>query len=814
MQILLILCIQSLATKGLRLNGQPKVVSTEWSEGLYKLQRFQELKTERLQEFQTWSAEYTTGVKKAKLNTWHDLVRAHREHMKSVLDPDEMSSNLTMALQNFAAAAVATAGGSFYTLLTSVFLTPVLQSEKDHSVEVLASLAANVANPMFKEIHVLLENSKSTKDSSTPSVAAALKADPCLELKMALATLDFHSNEFDKKLVCSHVTSIPFYSDFVKYANDKLQRRLVSIANGDIVFDLSLGKVNQDFLENGKKVVVLSVKPAPYVKLHQGKNLYAGCKPVNRCNHGFIDHWLHSGNSWDVYLFQSPLPPMDLSHVEHPMNLPGAENSFAYTLNVRGGLRLENDCKNVHAFHWHCAAKTHGNWAEYMHIPPERLGNIMPAAIQAKPWYQNESFFSTKNQNLEVIEEVEADLLCKTGTRIKLQDQKSLFLFQKGDVTTYLCCPEENSACEQDWLGKLRNNPNYMDAKSAFCHSPEDVTCLVYTGDKESKALMQCPTASSEFGDKERDECNTLFGRFWPFAGDATLPIGGGMPEVRESDDVKYHRGDHLLQFVQGREGSTSLLNTLREQKDYLGFYTSGECMAPDPTDKREVKVRHDWRTACKTHYPDLAYNFLEQVPANKTTWLITVVRNGLHRGISEFFMTWYNWIWPTRPHVQAPRLDYENFQKVTKDELMDYYEDFIWGQKDWFQSFLTPMIGFDVKTVKEPLRKDGYVLRQLRYANGKNINLLVLRFDAVEQWSIILKKFFPRFPSTPFKHSTTQPHDEFRHHQNDFKKTLCEDNHLPTQMVELRKYENMEFYEDTEALAFVDKLKTYCGSD
>jgi len=289
------------------------------------------------------------------------------------------------------------------------------------------------------------------------------------------------------------------------------------------------------------------------------------------------------------------------------------------------------------------------------------------------------------------------------------------------------------------------------------------------------------------------------------------LPISGGMPEVSEISHAKFERGDHLLHFAQGREGSTSLITALRKKHDELGFYLSGECTDGDPANERDVLYHRDWRIGCKTHFPDLAYDFLDQVPVNKTTWLITVVRNGMHQGVSEFFMTWYDRIWPGRNWTVAPRLDYDNFLKLSNDDLMDYYTEFSGVNTDWFQRFLTPLIGFDAKTMKEPLHQDGYAFQQLRYGNGKTINLLMLRFEAVTQWPVIMNKFFP-LETTAFPHEVATTQDGWRAHQDNFKKFLCEGNKLPTTLEECMKFQNMEFYNDAEILGFVDELKTSCS--
>jgi hypothetical protein len=409
-------------------------------------------------------------------------------------------------------------------------------------------------------------------------------------------------------------------------------------------------------------------------------------------------------------------------------------------------------------------------------------------------------------------DEVETQLLCREGAPVKLQDPRSLFLFNKGDLTTYLCCPKEHSECEQDWLEKLRKNPSHMDANSALCHSPDDVTCIVYTGDTKGKALVKCPPYPvTEFGTQQRHECNLMLGRWWPFPLNATLPINGGMPEVSEVKHAKYNRGDHLLHFVQDNEESTSLVQALRKEHGNLGFFISGECNDGDPANQKDGFYHRDWRTGCKTYYPDLAYNFLDQVPVNKTTWLITIVRNGLHQGISEFFMTWHRRLWPTRKGAGGPLLDYENFLKLTNEDLMDYYQEFVGVHNDWFQRFLTPLIGFDARTMKEPLQQDGYAFQQLRYGNGKTINLLILRFEAVAQWPVIMNKFFPLKPTAYPRQAATEQ-DGWRAHQDSFKKVLCEGNHLPTTMEESMKYQNMEFYNDTEVFGFVEELKTYCS--
>jgi hypothetical protein len=76
MHVLAVLCSQRLGTTGLILNGETQQEPRKGFEGV-----------------STWSVEHTSGVEKANLVTLHDSVRDHQEHMKPVLDPDDMLSN-------------------------------------------------------------------------------------------------------------------------------------------------------------------------------------------------------------------------------------------------------------------------------------------------------------------------------------------------------------------------------------------------------------------------------------------------------------------------------------------------------------------------------------------------------------------------------------------------------------------------------------------------------------------------------------------------------------------------------------------------
>ena len=230
------------------------------------------------------------------------------------------------------------------TLLVSAF---VPTKANFHHLEIDEVLCANLANPSFAEVHVLLQGST------------------CRNFRRKFG--------FPNKMVCVEVQAQPHYWDFFHYASEKLASRVVVLANGDILFDTSLQRLKHNEM-NGSFAFVLSTDSARANSLYE--HLYGvPCDTWSHCSKDGVQQ-----HSWDAFIFRSPLPwPVNSASYTHQqikrllnvvMNTPGAENRAAFGMQLMG-LRILNPCDHLHALHWHCGPLTHHKTGSpRVYVPP------------------------------------------------------------------------------------------------------------------------------------------------------------------------------------------------------------------------------------------------------------------------------------------------------------------------------------------------------------------------------------------------------------------------------------------------------------
>jgi len=181
------------------------------------------------------------------------------------------------------------------------------------------------------------------------------------------------------KVKCVPVEVQPTYTAFFQYANEHMQGRIVLLSNTDVAFDSTLSLVRRGILAAGRIGFVLSVQSPP----HRGqyREVFGSeCDVPNRCL--YKSGMFGDGMSFDAYIFHSPLlgrKKVDWRHIDHVMNLYGAENRAAFELEVHAGVNLSNPCRHVHAFHWHCkGGKMHGERRITIRGNRENLGKVVP----------------------------------------------------------------------------------------------------------------------------------------------------------------------------------------------------------------------------------------------------------------------------------------------------------------------------------------------------------------------------------------------------------------------------------------------------
>jgi len=757
---------------------------------------------------------------------YHDLSQKHASYLKDQMQARSMSNMSSNA-------------NSTFTLLTTLYLTRISQ----HTAECIAAIVTNLGVPQIGAMHILLEADPDEcfTDSNDTAPPESSPQSSCAPLLAAFVRFGFVTNNTDK-LICVPVHGNPTYAEFTRYMNEQLNGKLVMLTNSDVVFDATLADVNVDVLIGGKKVHVLSVKPPPYLNpiTHQT------CLTSNRCNLGFADGWNGTGNSWDTYILVPPLPEMDLSNVEHPMNLIGAENSYAYTLHLLGEVELVNMCRDINAFHWHCAKKTHGDWTEYP-VAPRRYGNLMPSA--------------TGNAD------------CSGGMLMTPNDTRILSMYKIAKVTTKLCCEGDIVSCEQAWYAKRYPAGKVGNRSLVLCEDSAETGCAAWLGDLRASTTVTCPPLDIvNFTDEYRAVCNWEFGPLWAFSpgsefptlvgvvdGTEAMPLTTDAPQVElfgtdppntMSDGIPmvlpvplwisntteriegrfrpcgelngshgtivagpggtnaagepvYKCGDRLLIFCEGKGASTSLTLSMRIAThlaiDY-GYFDN------------------DWEHALKTHKPNEALQFINRAPSGATIWLITTIRNFVHQVVSSMFedlhymifgdMATSNTVGDNARAVLGswkPKLFSAELETMSDDDLMNHFmEQKMMVPQRFNQEFMMPILGIDLGTVPFDHERSRQFI-SLKFADGKQVNVIGLRFEDLSKWAGILTEYFPNFPEVM---EERQKHEEelIGEKYKIFKSYLDKVGYFNAlSLEELRSFPNQNYYTDCEVVALTN---------
>mmetsp|Transcript_591 Transcript_591/g.1617 ORF Transcript_591/g.1617 Transcript_591/m.1617 type:complete len:418 (-) Transcript_591:65-1318(-) len=248
-----------------------------------------------------------------------------------------------------------------FVLVTSLFVPT--DTSSGHTIELFAALVVNLANPFIEDVHVLLESAGKDECAGFPATLAAY------------APAGLAPNGMGK-ITCVPVGRQPTYADFFKYVNSALPQRDVLLANTDVVFDATLSLLERPLRTD--MAHVLSVQPPLYSGRY--KEIFGTeCSSTPRCTQGKYNGFAWTGNSFDAYLFRSPLPQgINMTSIDHVMNLLGAENGAAYELEVNGGRKLSNPCVHVHAYHWHCVGGKMHNSARCDNVHEGNLNCVVP----------------------------------------------------------------------------------------------------------------------------------------------------------------------------------------------------------------------------------------------------------------------------------------------------------------------------------------------------------------------------------------------------------------------------------------------------
>jgi hypothetical protein len=176
-------------------------------------------------------------------------------------------------------------------LLTAYYADP----DPARRDELLGCLARNAANELLDEVHVFLEN------GARPELA---------DTKMHLVELGRRAT----------------YGDLFAYANARLSGRRVAIANADIYFDASLGRLDAVDLRD----TLLCVSRWD---IHRDGTA------------SLFEH----GESQDAWIFDAPIRQF---RCDFPLGVPGCDNRLAWEA-AAAGLAVHNPARSLRAYHLH-----------------------------------------------------------------------------------------------------------------------------------------------------------------------------------------------------------------------------------------------------------------------------------------------------------------------------------------------------------------------------------------------------------------------------------------------------------------------------
>lgn len=231
-------------------------------------------------------------------------------------------------------------------------------SEDPHSTEVFAALAANLRNRHFDEVHVLAQ-------ASCSAIIASMKR----RAKVLPAKWDVASHL--GKLKCAKVleTPTPTYADYFAYSDGVLSGRAIVVAQPDVVFDSTLGRIDRAAILQQKHGYILAVKPPPADGDYK-EAFHADCANTPKCAVGAWQGggpWGQSqlaGSSWDAFVFAPPVTlNMSMTKIAIQADVPGSERLAAFQLETAARISLYNPCEHVHAQHWHCLGDAYADSA-------------------------------------------------------------------------------------------------------------------------------------------------------------------------------------------------------------------------------------------------------------------------------------------------------------------------------------------------------------------------------------------------------------------------------------------------------------------
>ena len=217
--------------------------------------------------------------------------------------------------------------------------------------EINECLNRNLSNPIFKRIHILLEN-----EHDIPYYHTLIENHP--EKDKSNFTL------FGKQ---------PLYSDLVRYVHSSIENgTIVCIMNSDIF----MGSTTIEFIRSE-----LSDNTMISLTRHEFTN-----EQHSECNELTCNLIYRYYGSHDAFIFKTPVPSnYNYSYVDIPQNIYGAEAVFMKSW-VDAGKQLKNLCFDIPIYHMH---KDHFYLKQYETIATHELCNVRPTVPPNRPDIQS-----------------------------------------------------------------------------------------------------------------------------------------------------------------------------------------------------------------------------------------------------------------------------------------------------------------------------------------------------------------------------------------------------------------------------------------
>lgn len=209
-----------------------------------------------------------------------------------------------------------------YTLLTDFYPEP----DEARRAELRECLTRNLALKLFRAVHLFLEDGLTRAD--------------CPELTDPKLTLVEHGKRAT-------------FSEYFEYANRNLSGKRIVLANADIFFDGTLGRLNR---YNFRRLMVCLARWD--VKSDGTSKMF------------------DVPYSQDAWIFQTPVR---VPNCDFTLGTPGCENRLAFEArNAR--LSVQNYARTVHANHLHLTGLR--RWTEKQRLHGRVLMSVRPKALR------------------------------------------------------------------------------------------------------------------------------------------------------------------------------------------------------------------------------------------------------------------------------------------------------------------------------------------------------------------------------------------------------------------------------------------------